>query len=800
MTAGPDIAHARAFLNRFDPEAGAFTLQTFDDTPEKRWRAARVWPQIDPANGALDVLGRWNKYGAGVFFTPNETDGTGRQAHNIKRVRAVFVDLDGAPLAPVLSAGLEPHIVVESSPGRYHAYWLCDDCPLDQFERVQRALAARFTGDPSVHDLPRVMRLPGFVHNKGEPFLTHVIEGVGFAGPPYALAEIVGTLGLDLSQPLARERLSSAEPGTKITAGGRHDHLFARGRSMAKGGMTREAVQVALDAENRTHCDPPLPEREIAYLAERAFTAKDAAAWSAIKSAPGDPTAPDVLEAQPAAASAPARDSDGAWPDPEPLTVGDDAQPYPLDALPAGIREAVAEVVGFVQCPPALAACSALSALSLAGQGLADVQRAPLLDGPVSLYLLAVADSGERKTTCDGYFLRPIREWEAEQVERYRPEVAAHAAARAAWDERCAGLRVRVRKASADGKDSAADEARLADEVRNEPAPLRVPALIHGDATPEALAWVLAVRWPSGGVMSSEAGIVFGGHGMGRDSVMRNLSLLNALWDGTRHRVERRTSESFTVSGARLTMGLAAQPETVRQFMEGTKGLARGNGFAARFLIAAPDSTQGTRLFKDAPAWAHLPAFAARLRAMLALPSIVNEGGGLELPMLTLTADAHALWRRFHDDVEAELRPGGEMADARDVASKAADNVARMAALFHLYAHGPAGQVGADCVGAAARIVHWHLFQARAFLGEVAAPRERSSARKLDAWLLDTCRQSGTQEVDRRAVQRTGPNATRGAAELGAALAELAEAGRIREVTEGRRKLVRVNPALLAGP
>ena len=38
--------------------------------------------------------------GLGANFT-NATDGAGRQAHNVQRVRAVFLDLDGAPLAPV---------------------------------------------------------------------------------------------------------------------------------------------------------------------------------------------------------------------------------------------------------------------------------------------------------------------------------------------------------------------------------------------------------------------------------------------------------------------------------------------------------------------------------------------------------------------------------------------------------------------------------------------------------------------------------------------------------------------------
>lgn len=487
------------------------------------------------------------------------------------------------------------------------------------------------------------------------------------------------------------------------------------------------------------------------------------------------------------------------WPEPQPLIVAEDTTAYPLDALPDGIREAVAEVVEFVQCPPALAACSALSALSLAGQALADVRRADQLEGPISLYFLAVADSGERKTTCDGYFLGLIREWEREQAERAKPDIARSAAAIAAWRERKAGIESRIRDASKKGSNSDAAEHELAEVEAESPQPCRFPRLIHTDATSEALAWSLAHNWPSGGVMSSEAGIVFGGHGMGRDSVMRSLSLLNALWDGTTHRVERRTTDSFTLAGARLTMGLAAQPETVRQFTEGTKGLARGNGFLARFLIAAPQTTQGTRLFRDASTWSGVPAFAARLRALLNAPTTLDHSGALALPMLALTHEARAVWISFHNDVEGELRPGGDMAEARDVASKAADNVARMAALFHLYAHGSTGQVGPEAVTAAARIVGWHLYQARAFLGDLGSPRERSNARRLDAWLLDFCRRESVIEVERRTIQNRGPNPVRGKGALDGALEELVEAYRVREVDDGRRKLVRVNPALLGG-
>ena len=64
-------------------------------------------------------------------------------------------------------------------PERYHVYWLCDDCPLDQFGRVQRALARRFNGDTKVQDLPRVMRYPAS-YTEGGAFPNTRPRGRGF--------------------------------------------------------------------------------------------------------------------------------------------------------------------------------------------------------------------------------------------------------------------------------------------------------------------------------------------------------------------------------------------------------------------------------------------------------------------------------------------------------------------------------------------------------------------------------------------------------------------------------------------
>ena len=488
----------------------------------------------------------------------------------------------------------------------------------------------------------------------------------------------------------------------------------------------------------------------------------------------------------------------GDWPELQPLIAQIDAQEYPIDSLPAAVRCAVLEVAGFVKAPIPLIATSALAALSLAIQAHADVQRAEKLHGPCGLFMLAIADSGERKSTCDGFFTRAIRDYEAREQEAAKPLITAYKSEHAAWEAQRSGLKEKIKALAKDGKPSAAQARELHELDKDEPRPPRVPRLIYGDATPEALTYALAKQWPSGGVISSEAGSVFGGHGMGADSVMRNLAALNLLWDGAILPVERRSSESFTVRGARLTMALQVQEATIRTFFANTKGLARGTGFLARFLVSWPVSTQGLRNFTEAPAsWPALATFNDRLTAVLNRQAPIDDDGALAPAMLTLSPEAKAAWVSFHDAIESMLSTGGELYDVRDVASKTADNAARLAALFHTFT-GSIGPIDLDAMEAAASVTAWHLSEARRFLGELAMPAELANPARLEKWLIEYCKRENTDKVPTREVQQFGPGGLRDKATYTAAVAELAELGRARLVQDGRKRLIQIRPEVLA--
>ena len=442
------------------------------------------------------------------------------------------------------------------------------------------------------------------------------------------------------------------------------------------------------------------------------------------------------------------------WPDPLPLVAKIEPQPYPLDALPDTLRAAVAEVLAFTKAPIALVVSSALAALSLATQALADAKRAEKLSGPVGLFLLTIADSGERKSTCDTFFMQAIRDYEAEQAEAAKPLIKDHNAAMEAWEAKRGGVKDRIRQHAKAEKPTREQEGALRDLEHEKPVPPRVPRLIYADATPEALKWNLAKGWPSGGVVSSEAGVVLGAHGMGKEPLMRNLATLNQLWDGVDIATERKTSESFTVRGARLTIALQVQEATLRSFFDRSGGLARGTGFLARFLVAWPESTQGYRPFSEAPeTWPALERFSQSITSILDRQVPIDADGALTPPMISLAPDAKAAWIAFHDMIESELRSGGELYDVRDVASKTADNATRIAALFQLFNQGTAA-IGLEAFEGGKRIAAWHLHEASRFFGELALPQEQVDVARLDKWLLGYCQRENSCVVSRRDVQR----------------------------------------------
>jgi hypothetical protein len=187
----PNREIAELHLRLLAPGTERFTFQTFMDCAASKAKGVRD-PLVRILHGSLAE--NWNELvqlsaaGAGIYVTVNETDFRGRSSDNVVRVRAHFGDLDGAPLRNLTRMPLRPHFVVQSSTERYHAYWRRDGGSLENFKPTQQRLAKLLDGDSKVCDLPRVMRLAGFPHQKdpARPFLVTICAVQGAPPSPYS--------------------------------------------------------------------------------------------------------------------------------------------------------------------------------------------------------------------------------------------------------------------------------------------------------------------------------------------------------------------------------------------------------------------------------------------------------------------------------------------------------------------------------------------------------------------------------------------------------------------------------------
>ena len=166
---------ALEFLHLLDPSPEArFCIESYTDKKDK--------PKLDPlskrfvgcsheqAKVLLPELQALNLEGAAIYVAVNEFTGQ-RKIDNLRRVRGVHADLDGASSGQLekLYEILPPTIAVQSSnAANQHWYWLlAEGEALDgvSAKAINQTLVG-LGADPAAVDVARLLRLPGFRHMK----------------------------------------------------------------------------------------------------------------------------------------------------------------------------------------------------------------------------------------------------------------------------------------------------------------------------------------------------------------------------------------------------------------------------------------------------------------------------------------------------------------------------------------------------------------------------------------------------------------------------------------------------------
>ena len=126
------------------------------------------------------------------------------------------------------------------------------------------------------------------------------------------------------------------------------------------------------------------------------------------------------------------------------------------------------------QVPLTLVAMSVLTAMSIACQNQVDVCRPGNLRGPVNLYSLILADSGERKTTVDKVFMKAFYLRDEALAEEYAKLVENYSTEKEIWEQKQKALESKFHKEIRAGKDYKATESELETHLNKSPVPPQI--------------------------------------------------------------------------------------------------------------------------------------------------------------------------------------------------------------------------------------------------------------------------------------------------------------------------------------
>jgi hypothetical protein len=697
---------ALRFLGLLDADADKFLFSAHDDDKErakaivaatKAEGAARPntfqsrWGRIQDAGLQQWMLDR-QAAGWGITVCVQAMSGGRRLTADVAYVRAIFGEMDREPLK---AWPLTPSVVVETSPGRCHCYWLTfDKGPITErdFHGIMMHITETYGSDPSAKDLARTLRLPGTWNLKPDR-PRHLCRIVHQSGARYSRDELLAAFPPPPERPRAsaqtRPKWNGSAPCGLESLAGPLKAIPAEDYGVWL------RVGMALHHESGGSADgltlwdrwsSSSPKWAPGVCAEKwgTFGVRTGVAGGTIMAlAKANGWHPeqrhDFSGISRFSRGARLSRADDCAVDPLPLVRPlPEADPFPVEALGPIMAIAALAFHAKTQAPIDICANAVLAVAGLVVQAHGDVQLPTGAIKPLCLYLVTIARSGERKTSTDNLALAPVRDREAELRIEHEAAAQEHRNDLEVWEaERKAILKSK--------KDRAARKLAL-DDLGPEPKPPLAPILVCHEPTFEGLVKLLIHGQPSVGIFASEGGAFIGGYSFSEDVKLRTAAGLSMLWDdGSLTRVRAEDGAS-ALAGRRVALHLQLQPDVAARLF--ADPVLLDQGFLSRVLVVAPESLQGRRFWRDATVEddAAARAYVARLNELLRRSMPLKEGTRNELKpkALPLSAEARARWTAFSDEVESQLVRGGALEPISGLAAKLAEHAARIAA--HLVA------------------------------------------------------------------------------------------------------------------
>lgn len=472
------------------------------------------------------------------------------------------------------------------------------------------------------------------------------------------------------------------------------------------------------------------------------------------------------------------------WGTPEPL-ANDPSKPtpYPIEAFKGLLKHVVQAIAHYSQVPDAMAGQCVLGALAHMGQRFID---APMGHGhmPTSLILITEGESGSGKTQAMGLTHFKIKEYERQQYAIYLDNLAA-------WDSDKAGLK---------GKE-------LAQFLEDNPKPQN-PKTLFDDATIEPiLDRFISGEMNNASWTTDEAGQFFNGHTMTGDTAGSALSALTKLWsDGEVSRLRSQKSAYATpqtdAHSVRMTLLLQGQRVVLEQAL--TDPLMNGQGFLARALIACPPDLRGHRVWDDAKRRndspydnPHLIEYWSRCQSLLD-PLPANEPttaqGQPQRIKMQWADGAEQVFCSHMQGIENRQANGQTLEYLKAYASRMAENASRIASLMAFFEGRKI--VTIDDITRAFMLVEYSTAERLRYL-DATPTGEQNDSEKLSSWLVDKVRGKNPPMLNRTDAYNGAPKPMRKNNRiLQSELDNLESKLHIKQIEDGRKKIIEVNPKL----
>jgi 5S rRNA maturation endonuclease (ribonuclease M5) len=454
------------------------------------------------------------------------------------------------------------------------------------------------------------------------------------------------------------------------------------------------------------------------------------------------------------------------------------AQPYPVDSLGNVLGKAAKALNETIKAPLAVCCQSILASASLAAQGHFDVELPWGEKKPLSLYLLTVAESGERKSGVDDVVLGAAKMQERQDMKKYASKIDA-------YENDLAQCKA---KAEAKNKPNSQTSgiSKISSVDNSEPKPVAplMPLRFVTDPTVEGLYKLLAIGQPNVGLFSDEGGLLIGGHALNNDNALKTMARWCKLWDGSPFDRVRAGDGSGILYGRRMAMHQMAQPDVMTTLL--SNRMANGQGFLAQCLVAWPESTIGSRHIESFE-WPgnreEVKRLFKELKTLLeAEPKTGTSEQELTPVALTLDQDAKQLAVASANQFETLMQKGSDLSEVKDRAAKALENACRIAGVLAVIENGLATRsIAKEHLVRGLVIVQWYLTEALRIRGAALIPQSVIDAETLSKWLHE-------REITlfRTApILTNGPSHLRNKTRLKAAINELVSNGYLAENDPG---------------